>query len=134
MKYLFLFIITAAIFFALDMLWIGLIARNFYREKLSFIFTGEVRWIPIVIFYSIYIAGILYFVLIPGFAQHDWKMVLLNGALLGLLCYATYDLTNMGTIKQWPLVVTVVDIIWGSFVTAAVSVISYLAAVKWLHF
>ena len=61
-------------------------------------------------------------------------MVLFNGAFLGFLCYATYDLTNMATIKQWPLTVVIVDIIWGTVLTASVSVISYLVAVKWLQF
>ena len=134
MKYFLLFVITTVIFFAIDMLWIGVIAKNFYREKLSFIFNGDVRWVPAIIFYLIFIAGIIYFVIIPGFTHHNWKTVLMNGAFLGLLCYATYDLTNMSTIKQWPLIVTLVDIVWGTFLTAAVSITSYLVAIKLLHF
>ena len=134
MKYFLLFVITTVIFFAIDMLWIGVIAKNFYREKLSFIFTGDVRWVPAIIFYLIFIAGIIYFVIIPGFTHHNWKIVLMNGAFLGLLCYATYDLTNMSTIKQWPLIVTLVDIVWGTFLTATVSITSYFVAIKLLHF
>ncbi len=134
MKYLLLFLITTLIFFAVDMLWLGVIAKNFYRDKLSFIFTGEVNWAPAIIFYLIYIAGILYFSILPGLDGGNWKMVLLNGAILGFLCYATYDLTNMATIKQWPLIVVFVDIAWGTLLTGTVAVLSYLAAVKWLHF
>jgi uncharacterized membrane protein len=134
MKYVALFLITTLIFFAIDMLWLGVIARNFYREKLAFIFTGEVNWIAAFIFYFIYIAGILYFAVVPGFDHQSWKMVLLNGALLGFLCYATYDLTNMSTIKQWPLIVVLVDIAWGTILTGSVAVLSYLAAVRWIHF
>ncbi|MCC6584937.1 MAG: DUF2177 family protein [Chitinophagales bacterium] len=134
MKYIALFFITTLIFFAIDMLWLGVIAKNFYREKLSFIFTGEVNWQAAFIFYILYIVGILYFVIIPGFTHHDWKTVLFNGAFLGFLCYATYDLTNMATIKQWPLIVVVVDIIWGTVLTGSVAVLSYFAASRFLHF
>jgi uncharacterized membrane protein len=134
MKYIALFFITTAIFFAIDMLWLGIIARNFYREKLSFIFTGEVNWPAAIIFYLIYIAGIIYFAILPGIHSENWKMVLLNGAFLGFLCYATYDLTNMATIKQWPFIVVVVDILWGTFLTGSVAIIAYLTASKLLHF
>ena len=134
MKYLSLFGITTLIFFAIDMIWIGGIARNFYREKLSFVFTGEVNWPAAIIFYFIYIIGILYFIIIPGFTHQDWKLVLFNGAFLGFLCYATHDLTNMATIKQWPLIVVLVDIIWGTVLTASVSVFSFLVASKFLGF
>lgn len=134
MKYIVLFLTTTVIFFAIDMLWLGVIARSFYREKLSFIFTGQVNWTAAVIFYLIYIAGILYFAILPGIHSDNWKLVLLNGAVLGFLCYATYDLTNMATIKQWPLIVVLVDITWGTILTASVSILSYLAATKLLHF
>ncbi len=134
MKYIGLFIITTVIFFAIDMIWLGVIAKNFYREKLGFIFTGEVNWTAAVIFYLLYIGGILYFAIIPGIDTGNWKLVLLNGAFLGFLCYATYDLTNMATIKQWPLIVVLVDIAWGTFLTGSVAVLSYFAVVKWIHF
>ena len=132
MKYLFIYLIATAIFFGMDMLWLGLIAKNFYRQKLGFIFTGEVRWAAAVIFYLIYIGGILYFAIQPGLNGGGWQIALLNGALFGLMCYATYDLTNMATIKQWPLVVVAVDIIWGMVLTGTVSVLTYLAAAKWI--
>lgn len=134
MKYISLFGITTFIFFAIDMAWLGGIAKNFYRDKLGFIFTGQVNWTAAFIFYILYILGILYFVILPGFSHHDWKMVLLNGALLGFLCYATYDLTNMATIKQWPLIVVIVDILWGTVLTGSVSVLSFLAATRFLGF
>lgn len=134
MKYIALFFITTVVFFAIDMLWLGVIAKNFYREKLSFIFTGEVNWLAAVIFYLIYIGGIIYFAILPGIHSENWRMVVLNGAVLGFLCYATYDLTNMATIKQWPLVVVVVDIAWGTFLTGSVSLVAYLTASKILDF
>lgn len=130
MKYLLLFAITTAIFFLVDMLWLGLIAKNFYREKLAFVFTGQVNWAAAVIFYFIYIAGILYFVVVPGLNGGSAASVLLNGALLGFLCYATYDLTNMATIRQWPLIVVIVDIAWGAVLTGSVSYLSWLAGLR----
>ena len=133
MKYIALFFITTLIFFAIDILWLGVIAKNFYRDKLSFIFTGEVNWQAAIIFYLIYIIGILYFAIIPGIHTGNWKIVLLNGAFLGFLCYATYDLTNMATIKQWPLSVVIIDIIWGTILTGSVALFSYLSATKFLH-
>lgn len=134
MKYLLLFGITTFVFFAIDILWLGLIAKNFYREKLAFIFTGDVNWVAAIIFYFLYIIGILYFVILPGFEHKNWMLVLFNGAFLGFLCYATYDLTNMATIKQWPFIVVIVDIIWGTVLTGSVAVLSYFAAVKLLEF
>ena len=115
------------------MLWLGVIAKNFYREKLSFIFTGLENWQAALIFYFIYIFGILYFAVLPGFEHHQWKTVLFNGAFLGFLCYATYDLTNMATIKQWPLSIVVVDIIWGTILTGSVAIASYFSAIKLLN-
>lgn len=134
MKYIALFLTSIVIFFAIDMLWLGFVAKNFYREKLSFIFTGEVNWPAALTFYLIYIIGILYFAILPALNTGNWNLALLNGALLGFLCYATYDLTNMATIKQWPLIVVVVDIIWGTVLTGSVAVLSYFAASRFLHF
>lgn len=134
MKYIALFLTSTVIFFAIDMLWLGFVAKNFYREKLSFIFTGEVNWPAALIFYLIYIIGILYFAILPALNTGNWNLALLNGALLGFLCYATYDLTNMATIKQWPLIVVVVDIIWGTVLTGSVAVLSYFVASRFLHF
>jgi uncharacterized membrane protein len=114
------------------MLWLGLIARNFYRDKLGFIFTGDVRWPAAIVFYLLYIGGILYFAVNPALDAASLQKALINGALFGLMCYATYDLTNMATIQQWPLVVVVVDIIWGIVLTGSVSAITYLVATKWL--
>jgi uncharacterized membrane protein len=132
MKPVWIYLIATVAFFAIDMLWLGLIARNFYRDKLGFIFTGDVRWPAAIVFYLLYIGGILYFAVNPALDAASLQKALINGALFGLMCYATYDLTNMATIQQWPLVVVVVDIIWGIVLTGSVSAITYLVATKWL--
>jgi uncharacterized membrane protein len=130
MKIAALYGIATGIFFAIDMVWLGFFAKNFYKEKLGFIFTGEINWAAALIFYLIYIAGILFFAVLPASREQSWAMALINGAVLGALCYATYDLTNMATIKQWPLIVVIVDIIWGIVLTGGVSVITYLIGTR----
>jgi uncharacterized membrane protein len=132
MKYLLIYAVATVIFFGMDMVWLGLVAKNFYRQKLGFIFTGDVNWPAAVIFYLLYIGGILYFAVFPGLKDGNWVIAIFNGALFGLMCYATYDLTNMATIKQWPVVVVIVDSIWGIVLTGTVSALTYLVAAKWI--
>ncbi len=132
MNNILLYLITTVIFFAIDMLWLGFVARSFYREKLAFIFTGDVNWPAAILFYLLYIGGILYFAVLPSLKDAQWQTALLNGAILGGLCYATYDLTNMATIRQWPLIVVLVDIAWGIVLTGSVSLLAHLAASRWL--
>lgn len=125
MKYLSLYLLTAVVFFAIDMLWLGWLARDFYREKLAFVLSNETNWAAAIIFYLMYIGGILYFAVVPGLRAGDWQTALLNGALFGFFCYATYDLTNMATIREWPLIVVIVDIIWGMVLTGTVAFAGY---------
>jgi uncharacterized membrane protein len=132
MKTLYIYLITTVIFFAIDMVWLGFIAKSFYREKLGFILSPDVNWYAAVIFYLIYIGGILYFAVLPAMKDGSWQTALIQGAVLGFLCYATYDLTNMATIKNWPLIVVLVDIVWGIVLTGSCALISYLVAVKFL--
>lgn len=127
MKLLITYLIATLIFFAIDMIWLGLIAKGFYRDKLGFILSANVNWAAAVIFYLIYIGGILFFAVHPAMLNSSWQTALLNGAVLGMLCYATYDLTNMATIDKWPLTIVVVDIIWGTILTGSVSLFTYLA-------
>jgi len=117
-QYILIYLASALGFFALDMVWLGLIAKNFYREKLSFIFTGEVDWKAAALFYSLYFTGLFYFGILPGLKDGNWTTVLLNSALFGFFCYATYDFTNKATILQWPWIVVGVDLIWGVVVTS----------------
>jgi uncharacterized membrane protein len=132
-KLIFTYLIATVIFFGLDMLWLGVIAKNLYRQKLGFIMSGEVNWPAALIFYLLFIAGIIYFVINPAIQAGNWQLAFLNGALLGGLCYATYDLTNMATIAKWPLVITILDIAWGMILTATVSVATCFIAMKWIY-
>ena len=134
LKLLSSYAIATVFFFAIDMLWLGVIAKKLYREKLGFILSDEVNWTAAIVFYFIYIAGILFFAVYPALRDFSWQTALLNGAVLGFLCYATYDLTNMATIAKWPLQIVLIDIVWGTVLTGSVSILTYLSATKWLSY
>jgi len=121
-----LYICALLIFFAIDLIWIGVVAKKFYRAQLGFIMSPRVKWAPAIIFYSLYIVGVLYFAIVPALDGGSFGQAALNAAFLGLLCYTTYDLSNQATLKDWPIYVTVVDIIWGTTVTTAVAVLTFL--------
>ena len=129
--YLKLYVLTVPIFFIIDILWLGVIAKGFYRRKLDFILSPQVNWKAAIIFYLIYIAGILFFAVRPAVLSNSRGQAAVLGALFGFFTYATYDLTNLATLKNWPLAVVVVDILWGVCLCTLVSV-SSLAISRWL--
>jgi len=129
--YLKLYMATLIAFFAMDMVWLGLVARTFYRQHLGFLMAPSPNWLAALVFYLLFIAGILMFVVLPGLKDNSLKTTLLRAALFGLITYATYDLTNLATLKDWPVLVTIVDMIWGTVLTVSVSYISFMAG-KWL--
>lgn len=114
-------------FLAIDMLWLGVVARGFYRRQLGFLLADQVNWWAAFSFYLLFVAGVLVFAVAPALQAGSLSRALLLGGLLGLLTYGTYDLTNLATVKGWPLLVTLVDLAWGTALTAAVSGIGYLA-------
>ncbi len=124
------YVVAFMIFFAIDMLWLGLIAKNFYGAKLGHLMTPKVLWAPAFIFYMLFVAGILFFVVFPAIDKGSLGYALGAGALFGLITYATYDLTNLATLKDWPIIVTVVDLVWGSVLSASTATLSYLAISK----
>lgn len=130
MKYLLLFIITLVFYLILDGIWLGLIAKNFYKTKLHFLLSNYFNYYIAIFFYVIYIIGLMYFVVLPSMSNPSLLKVFFNGAFFGFLCYATYDLTNMATIKQWPFIVTIIDVLWGTLLAAIVSTFSYWLALK----
>jgi uncharacterized membrane protein len=126
-----LYPLTLAVFLIIDMIWLGLVARTLYRKYLGFLMSPSPNWAAAILFYLLFIAGLLVFAVLPGLKAESMSRAVLLGALFGLVSYATYDLTNLATIKDWPLVVTIVDMIWGTFLAASVSWISYLIG-SWL--
>jgi uncharacterized membrane protein len=123
-----LYMIALPVFFAIDMVWLGFVARNFYRQQIGFLMKTDINWAAAVLFYLLFIAGLVLFVIAPAMERGSWAHAMLFGALFGLITYATYDLTNLATLKDWPLMVTVVDLIWGAVLAASVSTISYFIA------
>ena len=130
--YLKLYLITFAAFFAIDMLWLGWIARSFYRKTLGFLMAPAPNWAAAFVFYLLFIFGILFFVVVPGLQEGSLRSTLLRAALYGLITYATYDLTNLATLKDWPVFLTAVDITWGVVLSTLVSLVSFLAG-RWLR-
>jgi uncharacterized membrane protein len=123
-----LFLIALPVFFAIDMVWLVVVAKNFYQNQIGFLMKPDINWLAAIIFYLLFITGLIIFVITPAMVKQSWVHALLYGALFGLVTYATYDLTNLATVKDWPLLVTLVDLVWGSLLAASVSVITYLIA------
>lgn len=129
--YLKLYLLTAPVFFVIDIIWLGVIAKGFYRRNLGFILSPDVNWAAALAFYLVYIAGIIFFAVRPALASNTLRDAALLGGLFGFFTYATYDLTNMAMIKGWPLKIVVIDILWGSCLCMLVAGLSFLIA-KWL--
>lgn len=126
-----LYLGTFLAFLAIDMVWLGVAARKFYQAQIGFLLNPQTNWFAAGLFYLIFIAGLIIFAVMPGVQANSPLRTLLYGALFGLVTYATYDLTNLATLKGWPVVLAVVDITWGMILAASVSAISYFLA-RWL--
>lgn len=122
-----LYLISVPIFFVIDMIWLGVVARGFYADRLGHLL-GEVNWPAAITFYLVFLVGLTIFVTYPAAAAGDVTKALVYGALFGFFTYATYDLTNLATLRDWPLSVTIVDMVWGVVLGSAVSALTvYLA-------
>jgi uncharacterized membrane protein len=124
MEFLKHFGVVAGLFVIIDSIWIAGVANKFYKKQLSALLLAKPKFLPAIIFYIIYITAVVVLVLTPGLS-HSYSWVVGHAALFGLAMYATYDLTNISTLKNWPVAVTVVDLIWGTALTTAVSTASY---------
>lgn len=122
------YLLAVPVFFAIDMLWLGFIANDLYRKGIGFIMKDNPNWMAAIIFYLLYIAGLVFFVLLPAYEKQSWKYALFVGMFFGFITYATYDLTNLATLKNWPIYITLIDLLWGSFLGGTVCVSTYLIA------
>ena len=125
-----LYAIALPVFFAIDMVWLGLVAKDFYRGQIGTLMKSDVNWTAAIIFYLIFILGLVVFVITPAVERGSWTHALLFGALFGFVCYSTYDLTNLAVAKDWPLLVTIVDMAWGAVLAASISTVTYFIASK----
>jgi uncharacterized membrane protein len=119
------YLIALPIFFIIDMIWLSLVASNLYKEQIGFLMRNDVNWVPALIFYFLFVGGMVFFVIDPAIDKGSWVNALLLGVVFGVVCYATYDLTNLATLKDWPLLITLIDIAWGGLLVGSVSVITY---------
>jgi uncharacterized membrane protein len=108
------------------MVWLVLVAKKFYAAHIGFLLKPDVNWLAAIIFYLLFIGGLVTFVISPAVEKHSWLHALIYGAFFGLVTYATYDLTNLATLKDFPLLVTIVDLVWGMVLSASVSIVTYL--------
>ncbi len=109
----------------IDAVWLTLMVKRFYTPRIGHLMSSSVSYAPAVAFYLIYVAGLTFLVLYPALRE-QWSLreVFARGAVIGLLAYATYDLTNQATLKNWPISITLMDMAWGAFITAAVASIA----------
>jgi uncharacterized membrane protein len=129
--YIKLYFATLVAFFAIDIIWLTLVARTFYSKHLGYLMTPNTKWVAAIIFYLLFIAGLLVFVVVPGLQANSLSRTLLLAAFFGLVTYATYDLTNLATVKDWPILVTIVDLLWGTTLSVLVSLVSFFVG-RWL--
>ena len=123
--------LTTLVFFAIDMVWLGLLAKNLYRNYLGSFLSDKVNWTAAIIFYLLFIVGIFYFAILPAIEKNSLTKAIIAGVLFGFFTYATYDLTNLATLKNWPLPIVFIDIVWGMILTGLVSTAGYFI-VKWV--
>lgn len=135
MQWIKIYLVAVIVFFAIDLIWLGVVAQKFYQNQIGFLLSPKVNWPAAISFYLLYIVGLVYFVVRPALVQGSWLVALFTGAFFGFITYATYDLTNLATLKDWPLLVTVVDLLWGTALGASVSTITYLIvrALDWFQ-
>lgn len=127
-----LYLIALSSFVLIDVVWLGLIAKNFYAQQLGFLMKNNANALAALIFYILFTFGILVFVVMPGLEKSIGYQVILYGALFGLVTYSAYDFSNLATLKNWPLAVTLIDLLWGTLLTSLVSALTYLLAIKFL--
>ena len=117
------YLISMGVFLSIDLVWLGLVAKNFYAGQIGQLMAKDVTWTAALLFYLIYVAGLMYLVMLPN-ETAGYRELFIKGAVVGLMAYGAYDLTNLAVLKDWPVVVTVVDIVWGMVLTGTVAVAS----------
>ena len=121
---------TAVVFVGLDLIWLSYMGQSFYRRILGDMALDGFRLGPAVFFYPIYVFGIVVLAIAPALDAGRWQVALWHGLVFGLCAYATYDLTNHATLRNWSINLTLVDLCWGTGLTAASATLGYLAALK----
>lgn len=125
-----LYAIAVVVFFIIDLIWLGVVARSFYQAQMGHLMRASVNWPAAIVFYLIFVVGIIVLAVWPAVEKQSLGHAVVLGALLGLVTYAAYDLTNLATLDGFPFKVVVIDMVWGTVLCAAVSGITYLASTR----
>ena len=131
MKLLGLYGITALVFLLVDLVWLGLVARGFYRAQLGHLLRADVLWPVALVFYAVYVAGILVFAVLPALDAGSLTRAVALGAFLGFVAYATFDLTALALLRDFPATLVGVDLAWGAALTSAVAAAGFVVG-RWL--
>ena len=130
MDFIIRFAVAGLLFAVIDGIWLSVVANKFYRSQLGSLLLEKPNMPAAVLFYVIFLIGLVVFVISPSLAAGSWKMALGLGVLFGFVTYATYDLTNLATLKGYPVTLTIVDLAWGTVLTASVSVAAFFVLQK----
>jgi uncharacterized membrane protein len=122
-----LYLVALPVFLIVDLVWLGIVARGFYRSELGHLMRPDINWGAAFLFYAIFVAGIVVFATWPGIERESLLRSILLGAFLGLVAYAAYDLTNLATLAGFPVRMALVDLCWGAVLCGVVSGVTYLA-------
>lgn len=120
------YFVSLTAFLLADYIWLSLVARKFYWDRLSHLLADQPNLMAAAGFYAVYVVGIVMFAILPAIRSDSATMAILNGAAFGFFAYATYDMTNYATLKNWPLSVVLVDVAWGTFLTGGTAIVGYL--------
>jgi uncharacterized membrane protein len=127
-----LYIVAVVTFFVIDLVWLGVVARSFYRNQMGHLLKTDVNWAAAVVFYLVFVVGIVVLAVWPAVERQSLGHAIALGALLGLVTYAAYDLTNLATLEGFPFAVVLVDMTWGTVLCGSVSAVTYLVGSRWL--
>ncbi len=122
------YIASLAAFLLIDMIWLGVIARGMYRTQIGHLLADTPNWTAAFVFYALFVLGIMFFAVSPAVAADSWGVLIRNGAFFGLITYATYDLTSLAVMKNFPASIALIDMAWGTVLVTSVSAIAYRVA------
>jgi uncharacterized membrane protein len=125
-----LYAVALPTFLVIDMIWLGVVARSFYQGQMGHLMRTQVNWVAAIAFYLLFVAGVVVLAVWPAVERQSFASAVLLGALLGLVTYAAYDLTNLATLEGFPLTVALVDLAWGTILCATVSAVTYRIALR----
>jgi len=127
MKFFIAYFVTALVFLIIDYIWLGYVMKDYFQSQLKHLMAEEVNFSIAALFYLFYAAGIVFLCINPALTEGDWTKALINGAILGFLAYGAYDVTNAATLKDWPIPMSIIDVTWGTALTALSAVAGYFA-------